>query len=545
MSLPPELLALIREAKERPEDDTPRLVLGDWLTDHDDPRGEYIRRELRAHRLIEDFESADAPDVQVREDEKAWVDGWLGPLRELAGPEGWAQLRRGLIHVSTEAARLVDPKLLAPVGEELLAWVDEVTLRPPFPDPDRLARSPLLASGARFSVQSSFNQEAPPLQALAGSPLRGRLSGLRISGNVVKLPAVLSFLRAPGLDSLTELKLSFCEVGTAGARELAASPALPRLAQLELSGNSLDDEGLGALLGQGQARTFWSGLKGLFRGAPAPPAPPLSGLRDLDLGCNAIGPDGAAFLAAAPALAGLRVLSLNGNRVGDAGLRALQSSPHLAGLRRLELGYSDYVTAAGLWALAGEPGLPRLASLTLTGLRPGLPPLEGGARPWEGTPLDVKALRALLASPHREALRALSLSDAGLDDGALAALAAEPGLGRLTGLYLFTSNRIGAAGLRALANSVRLSPRCSLVLTPRRPLGPEEMRALCAFFTRPQPLRSLSISYNDPNDDDHLVPWLEGEVAALRAALAGAPGARLEAELKGYSRGTLTLTRGE
>jgi uncharacterized protein (TIGR02996 family) len=43
MSAPPELLTLLREAKERPEDDTPRLVLGDWLTDQGDERGEHIR----------------------------------------------------------------------------------------------------------------------------------------------------------------------------------------------------------------------------------------------------------------------------------------------------------------------------------------------------------------------------------------------------------------------------------------------------------------------------------------------------------------------
>src|SRR5262249_51790005 len=54
----PEVLAFLREAKEKPEDDTPRLVLADWLEENGDAadaaRAELIRLGCRLARLPED-----------------------------------------------------------------------------------------------------------------------------------------------------------------------------------------------------------------------------------------------------------------------------------------------------------------------------------------------------------------------------------------------------------------------------------------------------------------------------------------------------------
>jgi uncharacterized protein (TIGR02996 family) len=43
----PELLALLDAVKDHPDEDTPRLVLADWLQEHDDPRGELMRLQVR------------------------------------------------------------------------------------------------------------------------------------------------------------------------------------------------------------------------------------------------------------------------------------------------------------------------------------------------------------------------------------------------------------------------------------------------------------------------------------------------------------------
>ena len=40
MSVPhsrPEMLSFLAAVKEAPDDDTPRLILADWLDEHDDP----------------------------------------------------------------------------------------------------------------------------------------------------------------------------------------------------------------------------------------------------------------------------------------------------------------------------------------------------------------------------------------------------------------------------------------------------------------------------------------------------------------------------
>ena len=45
-----EVLAFLSAIKERPEDDAPRLMLVDWLTEHGHPRGEFVRCHFRGSR---------------------------------------------------------------------------------------------------------------------------------------------------------------------------------------------------------------------------------------------------------------------------------------------------------------------------------------------------------------------------------------------------------------------------------------------------------------------------------------------------------------
>jgi uncharacterized protein (TIGR02996 family) len=40
------LPAFLQAIKEQPEDDTPRLVLADWLTERGDPRGDFLRLDV-------------------------------------------------------------------------------------------------------------------------------------------------------------------------------------------------------------------------------------------------------------------------------------------------------------------------------------------------------------------------------------------------------------------------------------------------------------------------------------------------------------------
>jgi uncharacterized protein (TIGR02996 family) len=47
----PDLRALLASCHADPDDDTPRLVLADWLDEHDDPRGELVRLQCRLAAL--------------------------------------------------------------------------------------------------------------------------------------------------------------------------------------------------------------------------------------------------------------------------------------------------------------------------------------------------------------------------------------------------------------------------------------------------------------------------------------------------------------
>src|SRR5262245_30974911 len=61
MATDPEYDALYAAVCAAPDDDTPRLVLADWLDEHDDPdRAAHIRAEVQLHRLRENDPHASA-----------------------------------------------------------------------------------------------------------------------------------------------------------------------------------------------------------------------------------------------------------------------------------------------------------------------------------------------------------------------------------------------------------------------------------------------------------------------------------------------------
>jgi uncharacterized protein (TIGR02996 family) len=111
----PEVLGLLHAAKERPEDDGPRLVLCDWLEEH----GDYARAEfLRLQLLLAPGSSLDperraSTRQRVQELLANYGGGWLGPLWQHAGV--W---HRGLLMVELDRLRV-------PVGlEEMRPWID-------------------------------------------------------------------------------------------------------------------------------------------------------------------------------------------------------------------------------------------------------------------------------------------------------------------------------------------------------------------------------------------------------------------------------------
>src|SRR5437588_11672378 len=93
----------LRVIAEDPGDDAPRLVFADWLEEQGDPRGEFMRLQVRLARLPE----SDPRRVALEEHERELLDrhavDWLGRLREQL--RGW-RFVRGLLTLEADAEAL-------------------------------------------------------------------------------------------------------------------------------------------------------------------------------------------------------------------------------------------------------------------------------------------------------------------------------------------------------------------------------------------------------------------------------------------------------
>jgi Leucine Rich repeat len=186
----------------------------------------------------------------------------------------------------------------------------------------------------------TWNGELRPasIQALAASPLAGRMSALSLEDGEIG-PDYLRTLTAEGaFPKLTNLKLRSGELaGSLGM--LTGSSLLRQLESLEFSAMRLGDEDI---------RQFAAAPKG--------------SLRNLDLDFNQFGPAGAKALVESPLCDSLSSLSLSYNPIKDGGAKALASSQHLGVLRRLELTRCG-ITREGAKSLLASPLMGQLDRL--------------------------------------------------------------------------------------------------------------------------------------------------------------------------------------
>ncbi|MBY0457611.1 MAG: TIGR02996 domain-containing protein, partial [Gemmataceae bacterium] len=227
---------------------------------------------------------------------------------------------------------------------------------------------------------------------------------------------------ARGDDILRAVRVRRLTLRDAGPhlRELASSPLLARIRELDLCNCGLGHEEL-ALLAK---------------------APATANLQALDLGFNGIDDAGVELLARSPHLGNLRALALNDNdRITDAGARALAQAPAFAGLTALDVSGND-LGDGGLVALLSGRAFPRLSALRMSGNRIG----DAGASALARSPVFARMLKA-----EREfTLRANVIGHAGA-----AALAAAPALARCAGLDL-SHNYLGDPGVGAVLDSPHL-----------------------------------------------------------------------------------------
>ncbi len=170
----PQLLALLDAARERPEDDGPRQVLGDWLEDNGRPeRAEFVRLQLRLAPGTAATEGRGALERRCRSLLSRHGGAWLGPLWHWRpAPLSW---HRGL--PALRLPRRYDPNDL----DEALPWADSLQI--PVAGRLRLREAVKVLAGAgpnhlSFDLWSPFREEAllEELARLPASPFLRTLS---------------------------------------------------------------------------------------------------------------------------------------------------------------------------------------------------------------------------------------------------------------------------------------------------------------------------------------------------------------------------------
>jgi uncharacterized protein (TIGR02996 family) len=293
---------MVRHILDNPDDVAARLVYADWLDEHDNPRGEFIRVQCRLAELEERHPERRA--LEARE-------------KELWATHGKAWRK------------------------EAPAWPHSVRFRCGFAEEVQCTAKAFLKQGAGLFrrapiISLTLTVVEDSLAALAACPLLAHLRALDLGRFSKELAA------SPHLANLTCLKLTCAGVDDAVSEAIAASPHLAGLTRLYLNGNRIGDRGARALARSPHLRN----LNALILGAnpfgleavrTLADSPHLANLRELGLWHCDIGPEGAEALAAARHLTNLHTLNVIHNRIGDPGVLALIRSRFLAGLKVLRV----------------------------------------------------------------------------------------------------------------------------------------------------------------------------------------------------------------
>jgi uncharacterized protein (TIGR02996 family) len=362
----PDEAAFLRLIAAAPHDDAPRLIYADWLEEHGNSRGRFIRVQCALASLgADDARRSDLEQVE-RHLLAAHGAAWAG---ELAGHvSGW-QFGRGFVEeITLSAAGFLEhsPTLLPG------SLIHTVHLHDVADSLDKLANCPALARIACLDLCGNHLGNDALGRLIASPHLRG-VQALDLSFNSLSNSAVQVLLDAGPWPRLRGLDLRCNErISGRGASLLARATVLPALEHLDLGDNQIDDTGVWHLARTRTLRRLSilnlagnmfgdTGVRALARGPLLPRL--LARHPILDLSHTDTGPAGLQALVAGDRLRPVTALWLKRNRLGDAGLTALTATdlPHL---RELHLA-GNGITDEGVVALASVPMLHRLTLLDL------------------------------------------------------------------------------------------------------------------------------------------------------------------------------------
>ena len=316
--------ALLAAVLAHPEDDAPRLVYADWLSDRGDPRGEFISIQCALAVGTSRVAELQAQEASLL---ASYARQWLHGLGDDVLR---ARFRRGFVETATvlDANALFELEAFferEPVTELVFAssklidterfasleWVERLRSLE-FRGPGALGRdrlATLLASRRLRQLTSlafldqRLGDEGLRLLAEQGGKTFPALERLRLEDDAITERGVAPLVASRWAARFTELSLADNQLGPEGAEVLAEARSPGRLTRLSLGGNQLRDEGAMVIARAARFRT----------------------LRELSLPRNRIGPAGVEALLESEGLAGLTSLDLAGNPVGSSGRKRLQA----------------------------------------------------------------------------------------------------------------------------------------------------------------------------------------------------------------------------
>jgi uncharacterized protein (TIGR02996 family) len=287
------IAAFLQDIREHPDDDALRLIFSDWLEEHGDPRGPFIRTQCRLAAMADDDRRRRRLE---RREERLLQRHQAGWLAALSRPALRPTFRRGFLDDSWPDGQVfwlsIADFLDRPESWWCAALLPEIGLCNHAPGGDqleRLADSPYLRFVSALRLDAA-GVTTKGLKALAVSPHTSNLRVLHLGGNQFGASAMASLTAARALRSLTSLVLSDNQLGNLGTEALARCDCWPGLHSLDLSHNNIGDAGIRALAGSRH----------------------LAGLTELNIRANPFSVEGARALAGSPYLGRVKTLRLRG-----------------------------------------------------------------------------------------------------------------------------------------------------------------------------------------------------------------------------------------
>jgi uncharacterized protein (TIGR02996 family) len=300
----------LRAIFDEPDDDVHRLVYADWLDEHGDPRGEFIRAQVRVAALPQGDPRRAEPEARAGELLRRHHDAWDQPLLDAAGYDPRAGGLLGMLGAVARLFRAPWPKPPLYLRDYRRGFVEVIHV-----DMGKFVER----AAALFDVAPIrdvyFELVSARLTDLAALPQLARVRGLHFIYTQIREDALVELFASPHLTGLRTLDLPGNVLSEQALRLLGVSSCARRLTALNLSNCDVSERGVLALA----------------------EAPALAALAELDLSLNPVGDGGAASLAASPHLQSLTSLNLAATLVGEDGALALARSPHLGKLKELNL----------------------------------------------------------------------------------------------------------------------------------------------------------------------------------------------------------------